>query len=276
MSLPTVKAGAVLLVLVFVFLLGATGAPAAGVHIDASPDWCGSSPNKDWVCRWQDKVYAGPTRETLQLLPQRQPRRILPRTHVATASDGLARLAFHGRGEANCTVGGGSDTPSEVIVRWPPGRRMQQIHGDFSCSSGDSKAPDESFCNSDGSSCRLELRSRGTYLASVAPLPEATASLTESFHRRARIVVCSGFVRVRVVGEGGEGEEFGRSNGRNRFVITIDERTERTEDETVTPESSSSISSSSSSVEINVIGTVPGRGRCASSFVQTQEHFVEP
>jgi hypothetical protein len=255
------------------FFLASVDGPAADAKpIPAGRAWCGN-PNKDWVCRWRGRAYAAAALEQGQLLPRRRPRRVDPGTRIATAPDGLARITF--RDEANCTVGGGSEEGSEVVARWEPDVMLRQISGDFACSSAASKAPVESFCNQDGNDCAMRLQARGTFLTQLGAPSGATASLTERLHRHAQLVVCSGFVRVTVDGETGGGEAFGASSGRSRFVITLTERAERTEDETVTPTGSSSISSNSSSIEIDVVGTVPGRGRCASSFVQTQERFVE-
>lgn len=262
-----VKVAVVVALLAVVSLLGLAHSPPSSAR--ASFSWCGSSYSKDWVCRWQGQAFFGPQQESLRLLPQRQARPLPRGTHVATSPSGRARLAF--RDDANCTVGGGGEW-SEVVARWEE-VMLRQIRGAYNCISTSSESV-KSFCDPNGENCKVKMTSRGAYLAQLAPPPEATASLTESFRRHAQIVVCSGFVRVQVGDEAGGAEAVGRSSGKGRFVITVEERVERTEDETVTPEGSSSISSESSSVDVDVIGTVPGRGRCASSFVQTQEHSV--
>jgi hypothetical protein len=259
------------LALTAVFFLGSAGSPPA-VARAASQRWCGNTA-RDWVCRWQGAVYTAAPSEKGRLLPRRRARRVHPGTRIATAPNGLARLTF--RDEANCTVGGGGEERSEVVARWEPDVLLRQISGDYACSSSAAKPPVESFCDQDGSKCAMRLRSRGTYLARLAGPPEATAWFTESVLRHAQLVVCSGFVRVEISSEFGGGEAFGSASGNSRFVITVTERVERTEDETVTPTGSSTISSNSSSIDIDVVGTVPGRGKCESSFVQTQERFVE-
>ncbi|HYJ22826.1 MAG TPA: hypothetical protein VEW07_12500 [Solirubrobacterales bacterium] len=237
--------------------------------VSRGPAWCGGSETSDWVCRWLGGVFSGLGETPPQPLPWRRARPVSQSTRVFTAANGLARLSFGN--EAHCTVGGGSDQPSEIVARWESDVLMRVVRGDASCTAASPRPASEFFCDASTGPCSLKVRARGTYIAQLEPPPEALASLTESFHRHARLVVCSGFIRVEVDG----GEALGSVSGRNRFVITVDETVERTEDETVTPNGSSKVSSSASGASIDVVGTIPGRGQCASSFVQSQERTVE-
>jgi hypothetical protein len=269
MRMRGLKAGIVVVAsLGFSLLPSLSQAPSSTAR--AADSWCGDSFSKDWVCRWEGQAFYGPGPGNLQLLPWRRPRRLVPRTHVATSPYGRARLAF--LDDANCTVGGGTKG-SEVVVRWED-VVLRQIRGGYRCISATS-ASIKSFCDPSGDNCKVKFTSRGAYLAQLAALPEATASLTERFRRHAQIVICSGFVKVNVESEGNSSQTVGRWSGEGRFVITIEELVERTEDEIVTPDGSSSTSSSSSSINVEVVGTLPGRGRCAGSSTQTQEQVVE-
>ncbi|HEV2790574.1 MAG TPA: hypothetical protein VGV69_04670 [Solirubrobacterales bacterium] len=242
-------------------------------RIPGGSSWCGNSQAKDWACRWQGHAFSAGVNETPVLLPMRRPKRLFHGTRISTGSDGIARLAF--LDEARCTVGGGkSDMPSEVEVRWESDVLMRQISGDSSCSMRNSRAPLETLCDP-GKPCAAKIRARGTFLVQL-PAPEVTASLTETFHRYARVVVCAGSIKVQAATETSSAEASGSASGNNRYVITVVESVERTEDETVSPTGTSTVSDSRSSISIEVVGTVRGPGRCASSSVQKQERSVTP
>lgn len=260
--------------LAIVLLGGAADAPLAQAFgngpFDRASSWCGRSVARDWACREKGSAYAGSGPDALRPLPRRGARPVFEGERVATAAGASARLSF--RDEAHCTLGGGTELPSEAVTRWGEDVLMLQLSGDSVCSSPKAGDRVETFCNPTGTACPVRIRGRGTVLTRVVA-PEAIVSLTESFRRFARITICSGFFRVWIVGESGqtESEAAGGSSGNGRFVITVEESLERTKDETVTPNGSSSSSSESSSASVEVVGSVPGRGRCAEAFVREQE-----
>lgn len=236
--------------------------------------WCGKSYSSDWVCRQQGDAYSGRSAETLLLLPRLRPYLLSPGAHVATAPGGLARIAL--RRQGHCIVGGSDSVFSEVLVRGEPGSVLQHIQGESVCSIHSPRAPVETLCDGPSGTCSAEISGRATFFLNLGAPTEAVASLTEHYERHARIVVCSGYVRVSAGDESGRSEAAASVSGNERFVITIDEVRENTEDEVVTPEATVKASAHASSVTLGVVGTIPGRGRCAASFVEQEERSVEP
>lgn len=229
-----------------------------------SGDWCGGSLGSDWVCGKQGSARAGSAS-----LRSGGVRRIRPNTVVWAERGSAARVSL--RNQARCTIGGG-ESASEVISRPRIGILLRQRLGDSACTTPQRQIAIE-LCAVDD--CIALLRAEGTALASILS-PEATASLTESFYRRIRIVSCSGYVSVSAGGQ----VAAGGARGRNRFVIEVVESSSRTEDETTTetPDggtTTESVSSASSSVTVKEIGELPGRGPCAASFVREGERSVE-
>jgi hypothetical protein len=269
-AIPATRPAAMLLALAGTLVLclaqPAHSSAWPGKFFDASPAWCGSSGASDWVCRWRGHTYIDD-----ELLPKRQAR-LLPAgpARVYTPLSSLARLTF--RNQARCTIGGGN-LPSEVITRWED-TLLKQISGDASCTNLKTGQPIETLCDDRREQCSGEVRARGTFISHVVPPPEATASLTEAFYRKVRIVVCAGSVRARVENDSSFSEGGGSATGGNRFVITMEETRNVTSDETVTEAGTAVVNSKSSSVKVNVIGTMPGPGPCASSFVEEQEHTI--
>jgi len=231
---------------------------------DPDVKWCGSSGAGDSVCRWLGHTYIDG-----QLLPKRRPRPLAPLTKVFTPLNSLSRLTM--RNQARCTVGGG-DRPSEVVSRWE-GSLLRQISGDASCTSLTTGLPLETLCDPT-EHCSGEIRARGTFLVNVLPPADASASLTESFRRRAKIVICAGAVRVRVGNDSTFSEASASVTGGNRFVIFIEEVRSLTRDEAITETETSISSSTNESTDLEVWGTMPGPGPCDSSFVEEQEHTV--
>jgi hypothetical protein len=223
--------------------------------------WCGKSVKRDWVCRWH-----GSTVVNGSPLRRWKPRRLQrKRAIVSTGQRSSARLAL--RGQARCTVG--DRAPSEVVTRPGGNVLLRQLRGESLCSTR--RRAGFELCGKRG--CDTDLEIEGTAFALELP-EEATSSQTESFHRRIRIVSCSGFISVRTAGQFASGG----AKGRNRFVIEIDEYSYRTEDE-VRVETPTEIrveaqATAGEGVEVIEIGELPGRGPCKARFVREQERSI--
>jgi hypothetical protein len=203
------------------------------------------------------------------MLPPRRARQVGPEgTRVITGPNAVARVGFGNR--ARCTLGGNGEF-GEFFARRAEEVLFRQVLGFSSCSSLKGPAEAGILCSSE-EKCPATLRSTGTFFVKNLA-PEASASLTEIFVRRARIVVCAGFVRVWAQNEFGYAEARGRVTGENRFVILVEESSKRTEDET--PEGGI-FNATEDSLSVSAVGRIPGRGGCAESFVEEQEHTVIP
>jgi hypothetical protein len=259
--------------LVMTLLVGVSLLPeASAARYGRSNGWCGPSHKADWVCGWEGTNWLTPPNMAEQSLPLRGPMRLPKGSKVKAAADGKARLTFHAK--AHCTVGGKSDEVSEVVVRWEPDVLMRQISGDSSCTIRGEEAPVTTFCEASDTRCPVRIRARGTFLLQgPGPYAGAVASLSESFARHARLVICDGVVGVKIEGE--KEEVVGRADGLNRFVITIDEALAHAEVEVNSPAGSASAEATASIISVSVIGTVRGPGPCNASSVQEQEESVE-
>jgi hypothetical protein len=189
-----------------------------------------------------------------------------PESAITTAPRSLARLSF--KGQARCTLGGVS--LSRIFVRdQVPGNLFTQEQGYSSCTTLHGGSPINILCGP-AEPCPTELRARGTYLVKIEA-PAATSSSTEVVRRTARLVICAGAVRVRVSLPFTSAESGGSVSGRNRFVILVEETISHTDDEAPGEVGHAS----SESINLNVIGTQPGPGECASPPVREQEETIE-
>ena len=237
-----------------------------------SNGWCGPSHKADWVCGWEGASWLTAPEAAEQPLPLRGALPLPKGSTVKAAADGKARLTFHAK--AHCSLGGKSAEVSEVVVRWEPDVLMRQISGDSSCTIRGKEAPVTTFCEASDRECPVRIRARGTFLLQgPGPYAGAVASLSESFARRARLVICDGVAGIKVEGE--TEEVVGRADGLNRFVITIDEARAHAEAEVNSPAGSASAEATASIISVSVIGTVRGPGPCRASSVQEQEESVE-
>lgn len=228
----------------------------------------------DSVCRWRglvqvaDRVGAALAPE--QLLPLRQARRLGGEgTRVTTGPNAVARLLFRGR--ARCRLGG-SGQPGDYFAHPGEETLFNQYLGYASCTSFNGSAPKEaSVLCSPEEPCPATLRWNGTFFTKSRP-PEATSSLVDSYVRRVRIVVCSGFVRVRAEDEHGFAEGGGHADRDSRWVIVVEEKRTTTYEEGPT----GTVTDTSKSVRISLSQREQGRGGCASSSIEEQEHTVAP
>jgi hypothetical protein len=238
--------------------------------------WCGPSQEADWVCGWKGASFLTPPGGSEQALPLRSALSLPARSRVKAAPGGSARLNF--RAKAHCTVGGKGADWSEAVTRWEPGVLMRQISGDSSCTIRGRSAPITTFCEDSEVECPVRIRARGTFLLQgLEPHSEALASsestVAESIERHARLVICDGAAHVTVEGEAEEA--FGRADGSNRFVITINEVSAHAEAEVTSPAGSATAEATASIISITVIGTLRGPGPCKASTVEEQERSVE-
>jgi hypothetical protein len=237
-----------------------------------SNGWCGSSQKADWACGWEGASYLTPPGGIERPLLLRSSLLLPGGSRVKAAPSGSAHLTF--RAKAHCIVGGKSAETSEVVARWEPDVLMRQISGDSSCTIRGREAPITTFCEASEAHCPVRIRALGTFLLQgPKPYPEALASLSESFERQARLVICDGVARIKVEGE--PEEAVGRADGHNRFVITIDEAIAHVEAEATSPSSSAFAEATASIISLTVIGTLRGPGPCEASGVQEQERSVE-
>lgn len=269
-------------VLVLTLLSAIALLPGTSAARYAPPNgWCGPSQKADWACGWEGTSSLTPPGGVEQPLPLRSARSLPRGSRVKAAPSGSTRLTF--RAQAHCTVGGKSAETSEVVARWEPDVLMRQISGDSSCTIRGKGAPVTTFCEASETHCPVRIRALGTFLLQgPQPYPEALASLSESFERHARLVICDGVAGIKVEDE--PEEVVGRADGHNRFVITIDEAivhveaeaTAHVEDETTSATGSASAEATASIISLTVIGTLRGPGPCKASVVQEQERSVEP
>lgn len=233
-------------------LAGPEGSKAARfVH------WCGDPAANDWVCHQKGVVFK--ENETIS------GRRAVPvevGAAITTASRSRARLTF--KNQATCRLGG--DELSRIHVRsGAPSALFTQEQGDSSCTSLYTGQPINVLCDPD-EVCETEIRARGTVLIKVPP-PGAVASATEVVRRIARIVLCAGFVRVRVESDGASTESASGTSGTSRYVIVVEETSRVIEHE--------GGRETEDSVHIGFEGREPGPGDCADEGVREQRETVE-
>ena len=233
--------------------------------------WCARL-SGDSVCRWRGQVRVadrvGAALGPDELLPPRRSRLIGGEgTRVMTGPNAEARLLFRNR--ARCSLGGNGQAgeyfahPREEVL-------FNQFLGYSSCTSirGGANSEVSVLCSPE-ERCPVTMRWNGTYFVK-SEAPEATASITDTYVRRARIVVCSGSIRVRAETENSFAESSGQAGSGSRWLIVVEETTTTTYDE------SSGATGSSDSVQISVSQRRRGRGPCASSSIEEQEHTVTP
>lgn len=184
-----------------------------------------------------------------------------PGSSVTTAPRSLARLTF--KNQARCTLGGLA--LSRIFVRAEESSLFTQEQGYSSCTSLHGGQPINVLCKPD-EPCGAEVRARGTYLVKIPP-PAATISATEIVRRVARVVVCSGFVRVRIERDGSYSESTGRSSGINRYVLLIEETFRNTDHD--------NLNEREITLDTSVVGNQPGPGDCADPAVEEQQETVE-
>jgi hypothetical protein len=241
------------LVVALSLLVGAASSGATADDTSAArfgARWCGGDASTDWVCHRRGAVY-----QAGALLPHGRAVTATEGVPISTGSLSKARLSF--RGQAICTL----EESSEIYPRQgPPSSLYSQEWGSSSCTSPRGKSI-RLLCGQ-RERCPAQVRTTGTSLFKVFGTGAARSSATEEVRRQARIVSCSGFVRV--VADGGVFE--GGSNGRNRFVVVIVERRR-----VVSEEGSQE---SEESLKVTLSGHVPGRGDCRDQVVREQEAAV--
>jgi hypothetical protein len=228
--------------------LGLHGSSAnAFPGVDFGARWCGHDASRDWVCHQRGAVYQNGS------LISRDRAVVANEGQISTASLSKARLSF--RNQAICTL----EESSEIYPRYGPTNSLySQERGASSCTSPRGKSIRLLCGRREG--CPAQVRTRGTSLFKVFDTAAARSSAVEDVHRQARIVSCSGFIKVIVA----NGEVFqGGSNGRNRFVVVI------TESRRVTSEEG--FEEAEESLEVTLSGRIPGRGDCRDRLVREQE-----
>lgn len=263
--------------LAWALCLLALGFPAAAdARFPSSPwgdQWCARL-SGDSVCRWRglvrvaDRVGADLAPE--QLLPLRQARLLGGEgTRVTTGPNAIARLLFRGR--ARCRLGGNGQ-PGDYFAHPGEETLFNQYLGYASCTSLGSSIPKEAtvLCSPE-EPCPATLRWNGTFFTKSGS-PEATSSLVDTYVRRVRIVVCSGFVRVQAEDENSFAEASGYAGSDSRWVIVVEEKRTTTYEEGPT----GTVTGTSKSVYISFSQREKGRGGCAASSIEEQEHTVAP
>jgi hypothetical protein len=257
-------------------LLALLAPAAASARFPANPlrqVWCARLAG-DSICRWRGQVVVAERAVGIMaaetLLPLHQSRLLgAEGSRVLTGPNATARLLFRNR--ARCSLGGNGQSGdyfaypgSEVLFR--------QFLGYSSCTTLRGAPDGEAgiLCSSE-ERCPGTMRWDGTYLIKTEP-PEATASLTDTYVRRARIVVCSGSIEVRTEGENGFSRASGQAGFNSRWLIVVEEVTSTTYQEGI----GSNTTGTSHSISISVSQQQRGRGPCASSSVEEQEHNVTP
>jgi len=221
--------------------------------------WCGYDNAADWVCRSKGAVF-----QNDELLPKRARRKAAPGTKITTGPNSSARLTL--QDQANCTIGGLSST--EIYTRiGNEDALFTQKTGSSSCTMPKTGQPLRILCGP-GEPCPVELRAQGTVLIKVlAPARASTTQVSETIRRRARIVLCAGFLRVKVETESGFSESAGGASGRSRYVVLIDLTIVRTEEENGNVDVDESAS-------VSVVGAPPGPGGCNGSEVREEQETV--
>lgn len=262
--------------IVGVLCLPALVAPAsASARFPSSPlrqVWCAHLTG-DSICRWRGQVVVADRAAGVMapetVLPWRQSRLLgAEGSRVLTGPNANARLLFRNR--ARCTLGGNGQ-PGEYFAY--PGNEIlfRQFLGYSSCSTVRGAPAGEAgiLCSSE-ERCPGTMRWNGTYLIKTEA-PEATASLTDTYVRRARIVVCNGSIEVRAEDENGFARSSGQASYNSRWLIVVEEVTL-----TTYKEGTEGTTGTSHSISISVSQRQRGRGPCASSSVEEQEHSVTP
>jgi hypothetical protein len=248
-----------------------TSASASFPSDPLSHVWCPRLEG-DSVCRWRGSVRVadrvGASLNPEELLPFRQSRLIGGEgTWVFTGPNAVARLIFRKR--ARCSLGGDGE-PGEYFAH--PGEEVlfEQSLGYSTCTSSRGGGSNEtSVLCSPEEKCPATLRWNGTYFVKT-DASEAAASVTDTYVRRIRIVVCSGYVHVRAEDENSSAESTGRANFLSHWLIVVEETTSTSYEEDV----GSPTTGSSHSVHITVSQREPGRGACESKSIEEQEHTV--
>lgn len=257
-------------------LLALTFPAAANARFPSSPwpeQWCARL-SGDSVCRWRGLVrvadQTGAALAPEQLLPLHRARLLGDEgTRVTTGPNAVARLLFRGR--ARCSLGGNGQ-PGDYFAHPGAETLFNQYLGYTTCTSLRGRTPKSaSVLCSPEEPCPATLRWNGTFFTK-SESPKATSSLVDTYVRRARIVVCSGFVRVRAEDENSFAETSGTASRGSHWVIVVEEKKTTTYEETPT----GPVTGTSNSVSISVSDRRHGRGACASSSIEEQEHTVVP
>ena len=252
------RSGSRLFLLACLIQLAALAVATDGAARRNPERWCGNDTVADWVCHSKGAVF-----QNDKQLPKRARRKAAPSTKVTTGPNSLARLTL--QNQANCTVGGLNST--EIYTRVGTDNALfTQRTGSSSCTVPSTGQPVRILCGP-GEPCPVELRAQGTLLIKVlAPARASATQVSETTHRRARIVLCAGFLRVRVETANGYSESAGGASGRSRFVVLIDLEIVKTEEEgTVNVDESASVS---------VVGTPAGTRGCDGSEVREEQETV--
>jgi len=235
--------------------------------------WCAPL-SGDSVCRWRGLVWAadstGASLAPGELLSPRLSRLIgSGGTRVMTGPNAIARLHFRNR--ARCSLGGNGQAgdyfahPSEEVLfnQYLGYSLCTSIRGGIHREAGILCSPEET--------CPVTMRWNGTYFVKSEP-QEATASVTDTYVRRARIVVCSGSVRIMIDHENAFSEGFGEASGNNRYLIVVEDIISTTYADQI----GSATTGSRHTIRIALSRQQQGPGACASSSVEEQEHMVTP
>jgi hypothetical protein len=235
-------------------------AATEGQAFSGSSHWCGYDQVNDWVCRFKGAVFKND-----ELLPKQGRRKAESGSKITTGPNSLARLAL--KNEAHCVIGGAN--PSELLTRTGlNGALLTQKAGSSSCTMPKTGQPLRIMCGL-GERCPVELRIKGTVLIAVSVPSTASAStteVTETFHQRGRIVLCTGSLRVRAETETGFSEAAGSASGRSRFIVIVEL--------TITKHEENGSVSKDESVSVNVAGQPAGAGGCNASTVQEERESV--
>lgn len=203
------KAG-VSVALATVFVLVATSSAAARPHHQPRP--CEATGIVDWICPLLGHVF-----EDGSGLRQGRLVRLDGSTTLLAAPGAEASVGF--KQQARCLLGP-SSSPSEIVTRSPEEADLfRQLKGRTQCRITHNDADVGFFCEVTDK-CPAVLTANGEFIARNVDY-EAAASSDEGIERT-KIVICTGFGRVRVEDEHGFSEASGGATGNNQFVVIIE------------------------------------------------------
>lgn len=165
----------------------------------------------DSVCRASGAVLRNSKRIAL-----RRPVRLTDPTTILAMPGAVAWVGF-GR-QARCRLGL-SREQSEIYTRPDPTSLFRQSKGRTRCNVFGVARNAHFLCDVTGA-CPARLTVRGEFIANERLGGPARISSIEAV-RRTRIIICSGFARVRVEFDGGYAEVGGGATGSNEYVVDI-------------------------------------------------------
>jgi hypothetical protein len=260
-----------LLVLVVTLALGGY-ADGRSLHLPPDSDWCGN-PSSDWICHYRGTIWVADSASGAlapdQVLASGAKRHIGSEgTRITTGPNAVARVRYKSR--AKCSLGGNGQV-GQFFTRPDEELLFRQSAGYSSCSTFRRHPAEANILCSPEEKCPATLKATGTFFVKTFA-PEASASSTETFVRRARIVVCAGSIQVRAESEGSFAEAAGGASGGNRFVVLVEEVSSTTVDESAGENKTETVHK----VNVNVVGHPLGPGGCAASLIEEQEHTFTP